>query len=95
MKRFLLMPLLLLATPALAKDVLVVVLDQSGFKSLHKQVIPSEECRKLLANLRQNIHEGKLPVTLTLQEPVATGRVVSANCVLPDGSIETVDLPAE
>jgi hypothetical protein len=57
-------------------------------------MIPSEQCRNFLTNLRQNIREGKLPVSLTLQEPMATGRV-SANCILPDGSIKTVDVPTD
>jgi hypothetical protein len=95
MKTLFLLPSLLLATPAFAVDILLVVLDQSGVKSVHQQVIPSDQCRKFLDNLRQNIREGKLPVSLALQEPVATGRVVSANCILPNGSIKTVDLPTE
>jgi hypothetical protein len=48
-------------------EVLIVVLDQSGVKSLHKQIVPNGECRKFLSMLRENIREvGKLP-TLTLQ----------------------------
>jgi hypothetical protein len=82
-----------LASPAFAVDVLMVLLDQSGVKSLHQQVIPSEQCRKFLTMLRENIREGKLPVILTLQDPEATGEVLSANCVLPNGSIKAVDVP--
>ena len=73
-------------------EVLIVVLDQSGVKSLHKQIVPNGECRKFLSMLRENIREvGKLP-TLTLQDPEVTGEVISAHCVPPDGKVETVDL---
>jgi hypothetical protein len=92
-----------LASPAFAVDILMVVLDQSGVKSIHHQAIPSDQCRKFLTMFRQHIREGKLPVILTFKTPginnagniisEATGEVLSANCVLPNGSIETVDLP--
>jgi hypothetical protein len=73
-------------------EVLIVVLDQSGVKSLHKQTLPNGECRKFLVMLRENIRGGKLPVVLTLHDPEATGEVISAHCVLPDGKVETVGL---
>jgi hypothetical protein len=72
-------------------EVLIVVLDQSGVKSLHKQTVPNGECRKFLSMLRENVRGDKLP-TLTLQDPEVTGEVISAHCVLPDGKVETVDL---
>jgi hypothetical protein len=62
-------------------DVMVVVLNDGGHRSLHHQTVSHDTCSILLESL------SKVPVALTLRNPDAKGRVIDASCILPDGSM--------
>jgi hypothetical protein len=52
-----------------------------GTKSIHHQPTAHEDCVALLDRLQKG------PVILTLRNPTAMGRVISAYCILPSGSM--------
>ena len=91
----------LLATPALAapkskaapRDLLLVILKQevNARDGAHKLLVERDQCMKFLEGVRSRFNKGE-PVTLTLVDPAATGNVVSASCVHPDGSYDSVEL---
>jgi hypothetical protein len=71
--------------PAAAKDVLVVVLeDAAGKTSMHHQA--TADCMAFLAGFMKR-ERGGVTTFLTFEAPPpATGKVLAAFCVLPDGS---------
>ena len=95
--------LIALATPASAvtnfhlpapqagagQDLLLVALEDSkGKKSMHYQKMPHEHCSRFLKEYGQITKAGGA-VTLTFESPPkVTGKVLSANCIRPDGTIE-------
>ena len=85
MKRLIIIGLacVLLGTPANAKDILIVLLNNNGEKTVHQQVVPHESCARLLNEIRKGS-----TITLTLEDPAAEGTVLEVQCVRPDGSIE-------
>jgi hypothetical protein len=88
MKLLLLFATLFLAMGAVSaqaepQDLLVVVLEKDGQTSGHYQ--PSPNCSEFLGKFHELMKNGKT-VTLTFFNPKATGRVVKAYCVRPDGS---------
>jgi hypothetical protein len=77
----------MLASPALAaKDMLVVVLeDTAGKTSMNYQA--TADCMAFLSAFMKAEREGT-PTFLTFEAPPpATGKVLAAYCVLPDGSV--------
>jgi hypothetical protein len=78
--------------PAAGKDVLIVVLKQEvhGKDGIHKQLMPRDNCMKFLLAAQANVRAGQI-VTLTLEDPAATGTVVSVTCVHADGSYDSVE----
>ena len=85
----------LLATPALTapkskavpRDLLLVILKQevNARDGAHKLLVERDQCMKFLEGVRSRFNKGE-PVTLTLVDPAATGNVVSASCVHPNGT---------
>jgi hypothetical protein len=75
-----------LASPALATDMLVVVLeDAAGEKSMHTQMMA--DCMVFLRAFIKHEREG-VPTFLTFKAPPpATGKVLHAVCIQPDGQI--------
>ena len=67
-----------------AKDLLMVVLQTAdGRREMHYQASPN--CREFLKGFAKAKREGR-PVTLTFKEPpAATGEVLEAYCIMPDG----------
>jgi hypothetical protein len=78
---------------ARAVDVLFVAIEDSkGDRSMHYQVSPN--CSQFLKEYRQITETGGI-VTLTFETPPkVTGRVLSASCIRPDGTIEGDARPA-
>ena len=56
-----------------------------------KLLVERSQVFKFLQGVRSRFNKGE-PVTLTLVDPAATGNVVSASCVHPDGSYDSVEL---
>jgi hypothetical protein len=81
------------ASDAGPRDVLLVALEESnGDKSMHYQKMRHEHCSQFLKEYRQITGAGGT-VTLTFEaSPRVTGKVLAANCIRPDGTIEG-DLP--
>ena len=76
---------IVLTTAAQAKDLLVVVLeDAKGRKSVHHQA--SYDCARFLAAFRR-AKRNNMPVSLTFEAPPATGHVLEARCIRPDGRL--------
>jgi hypothetical protein len=87
MKKFLMtvVALMVLVSPAVAKDVLFVVLeDAKGKTSAHHQL--SSTCEAFLDEFQKQKKEGT-PVHLTFEDPPATGKVLEAYCIKPDGTV--------
>jgi hypothetical protein len=82
-----------------SKDILMVVLEDSkGEKSLHylRQTMAPGSCSRLLRAYQEQRKAGHT-VTLTIEAPPkVTGKVLHANCIRPDGTIEgDVGLPGK
>jgi hypothetical protein len=71
------------------KDLVLVVLENwKGERSLHEQLAPHESCVTLLIGLRNATNTGE-DMTLTFEAPPkATGKVLEAFCIRPDGSTQ-------
>jgi hypothetical protein len=89
------------ASAAHAADVLVVLMQRDGKPDkpeVHYQAVKEGNCAQLVAEFREQAKQG-LSIMLTFKAPPeATGKVLEATCILPDGSIgerfKTPDVPA-
>jgi hypothetical protein len=76
------------AGSAAAKDMLIVMLEQTnnGTDGIHKVMV--EKCEQFLKDYQRITKVGKI-VSLTIKgEPEVTGSVVHAFCIYPDGTTE-------
>lgn len=69
------------------RDVLLAVMkDKNGNKSLHKQLVKSQDCRKLLEEFAKSKRKSE-PFTLRFGDPDFVGHALDLYCIRPDGKI--------
>ena len=69
-------------TTAASADVMIVEMPTANNGiAMHIQTVSHDACMALLEKVR------KIPVLLTLRNPYVKGFVLTAHCVLPDGSM--------
>ena len=80
------------ASYCFAADLLLVVLmEDNGPTNIHYQATTHETCSKFLADFKNN-QKRNIPTKLAFQaEPVVSGKVIEAYCVLTNGTVVDPD----
>jgi len=75
------------------RDMLLVILEEevSGKNGAHQRLMTRDKCLEVLQLVENQTRQG-LRMTLSLLDPPATGRVVAAHCIHPDGSYDSVEV---